>query len=87
MDASDNPAGIEHAVADTPGQTQHLRTGRGHENGNVLGRLERQPGAPQLPHDAFLLHEPELFETVAGFLSAAALRRGLKDTEPADAAM
>jgi homoserine O-acetyltransferase len=28
-------------------------------------------------HDAFLLHEPELFDTVSGFLSAAAAKRGL----------
>jgi homoserine O-acetyltransferase len=28
-------------------------------------------------HDAFLLHEPELFDTIAGFLNAAAARRGL----------
>jgi len=28
-------------------------------------------------HDAFLLHEPELFDAVSGFLSAAAERRGL----------
>ena len=28
-------------------------------------------------HDAFLLHEPELFDTVSGFLSAAATARGL----------
>jgi homoserine O-acetyltransferase/O-succinyltransferase len=28
-------------------------------------------------HDAFLLHEPELFDTISGFLSAAAARRGL----------
>ena len=28
-------------------------------------------------HDAFLLHEPELFGAVSGFLSAAAARRGL----------
>ncbi len=28
-------------------------------------------------HDAFLLEEPELFETVSGFLTAAARRRGL----------
>jgi homoserine O-acetyltransferase/O-succinyltransferase len=31
-------------------------------------------------HDAFLLHEPELFDTVSGFLSAAAARRGLPAT-------
>ncbi len=31
-------------------------------------------------HDAFLLHEPELFDTVSGFLSAAAAKRGLDDT-------
>jgi homoserine O-acetyltransferase len=29
-------------------------------------------------HDAFLLHEPELFDTVRGFLSAAARQRGIK---------
>ena len=28
-------------------------------------------------HDAFLLHEPELFETVSGFLGAAARQRGI----------
>ncbi len=28
-------------------------------------------------HDAFLLHEPELFETISGFLNAAAKTRGL----------
>lgn len=28
-------------------------------------------------HDAFLLHEPELFDTVSGFLNAAGERRGL----------
>jgi homoserine O-acetyltransferase len=28
-------------------------------------------------HDAFLLREPELFDTIAGFLNAAASRRGL----------
>lgn len=28
-------------------------------------------------HDAFLLHEPELFDTISGFLNAAADRRGL----------
>ncbi len=38
-------------------------------------------------HDAFLLHEPELFDTISGFLSAAAKQRGLTETEPADAAM
>ncbi len=31
-------------------------------------------------HDAFLLHEPELFDTISGFLSAAAARRGLPAT-------
>jgi homoserine O-acetyltransferase len=31
-------------------------------------------------HDAFLLHEPELFGAVSGFLSAAAARRGLPAT-------
>ena len=29
-------------------------------------------------HDAFLLHEPELFDTVGGFLSAAARHRDVK---------
>ena len=29
-------------------------------------------------HDAFLLHEPEMFDAVAGFLSAAARARGLE---------
>lgn len=38
-------------------------------------------------HDAFLLNEPELFDTITGFLSAAALRRGLTRSEPADAAL
>jgi homoserine O-acetyltransferase len=28
-------------------------------------------------HDAFLLHEPELFATIRGFLSAAANQRGV----------
>ncbi len=28
-------------------------------------------------HDAFLLHEPELFDTIRGFLSAAARERGV----------
>jgi homoserine O-acetyltransferase len=28
-------------------------------------------------HDAFLLHEPELFDTISGFLSAAADKRGI----------
>ena len=31
-------------------------------------------------HDAFLLHEPELFDTISGFLNAAAARRGLPAT-------
>jgi homoserine O-acetyltransferase len=31
-------------------------------------------------HDAFLLLEPELFETISGFLNAAAARRGLPST-------
>lgn len=31
-------------------------------------------------HDAFLLHEPELFDAVSGFLSAAAEKRGLPAT-------
>jgi homoserine O-acetyltransferase len=35
-------------------------------------------------HDAFLLNEPELFDTISGFLSAAAKRRGLEFAEPAD---
>ncbi|MEG6507872.1 homoserine O-acetyltransferase [Methyloligella sp. 2.7D] len=29
-------------------------------------------------HDAFLLHEPELFDTVRGFVDAAAAKRGVK---------
>ena len=36
-------------------------------------------------HDSFLLDEPELFDTVSGFLNAAARRRGLQAREPADA--
>ena len=32
-------------------------------------------------HDAFLLHEPELFDTIRGFLSAAALKRGVARAE------
>jgi homoserine O-acetyltransferase len=28
-------------------------------------------------HDSFLLHEPELFDTIRGFLAAAALKRGI----------
>ena len=32
-------------------------------------------------HDAFLLHEPELFDTVRGFLGAAARQRGLDDAD------
>jgi homoserine O-acetyltransferase len=28
-------------------------------------------------HDAFLLEEPELFDTISGFLSAAADKRGI----------
>jgi homoserine O-acetyltransferase len=39
-------------------------------------------------HDAFLLHEPELFDTISGFLGAAAARRGLPATcEIADASV
>ncbi len=34
-------------------------------------------------HDAFLLHEPELFGAVAGFLNAAAQKRGLEPPESA----
>ena len=33
--------------------------------------------ASEKGHDAFLLHEPELFETLGGFLNAAAEQRGL----------
>ena len=33
-------------------------------------------------HDAFLLHEPELFATITGFVNAAAERRGLVVAEP-----
>ena len=32
-------------------------------------------------HDSFLLHEPELFDTIRGFLSAAALKRGVVGKE------
>jgi homoserine O-acetyltransferase/O-succinyltransferase len=32
-------------------------------------------------HDAFLLHEPELFDTIGGFLRAAALKRGIVGAE------
>jgi homoserine O-acetyltransferase len=32
-------------------------------------------------HDSFLLHEPELFDTIRGFLSAAALKRGVAGPE------
>ena len=32
-------------------------------------------------HDSFLLHEPELFDTIRGFLSAGALKRGIVGTE------
>lgn len=35
-------------------------------------------------HDAFLLDEPELFETVRGFLGAAARKRGLEGADAAD---
>jgi homoserine O-acetyltransferase len=38
-------------------------------------------------HDAFLLHEPELFGAVAGFLNAAARKRGLRPAEPASRTM
>jgi homoserine O-acetyltransferase len=31
-------------------------------------------------HDAFLLHEPELFDTISGFLNAAAEKRGIATT-------
>lgn len=31
-------------------------------------------------HDAFLLHEPELFDTISGFLNAAAEKRGVAAT-------
>ncbi|MGD9868266.1 MAG: homoserine O-acetyltransferase [Hyphomicrobiales bacterium] len=33
-------------------------------------------------HDAFLLDEPELFDTVSGFIGAAALKRGLPEPPP-----
>jgi homoserine O-acetyltransferase len=29
-------------------------------------------------HDAFLLEEPEFFDTIRGFLNAAATKRGLQ---------
>ncbi|MGH6792903.1 MAG: homoserine O-acetyltransferase, partial [Methyloceanibacter sp.] len=32
-------------------------------------------------HDSFLLHEPELFDTIRGFLSAGALKRGIAGPE------
>ena len=32
-------------------------------------------------HDSFLLHEPELFDTIRGFLSAAAAKRGIAGAE------
>ncbi len=35
-------------------------------------------------HDAFLLHEPELFATVSGFLNSAAEKRGIPPVKPAD---
>ena len=28
-------------------------------------------------HDSFLLHEPELFDTIRGFLGAGAVKRGI----------
>ena len=34
-------------------------------------------------HDAFLLEEPEFFDTVRGFINAAALKRGLKPAKDA----
>ncbi len=34
-------------------------------------------------HDAFLLEEPEFFETIRGFLNAAAIKRGLPDAAKA----
>ena len=37
-------------------------------------------------HDAFLLHEPELFDTIRGFLDSAAERRGLPAPSGGDAA-
>jgi homoserine O-acetyltransferase len=33
-------------------------------------------------HDAFLLHEPELFDTISGFLNAAAEKRGIATAAP-----
>jgi homoserine O-acetyltransferase len=32
-------------------------------------------------HDSFLLHEPELFDTISGFLNAAARHRGIAEAE------
>ena len=32
-------------------------------------------------HDSFLLHEPELFDTIRGFLGAGALKRGVVGAE------
>jgi homoserine O-acetyltransferase len=37
-------------------------------------------------HDAFLLHEPELFDTISGFLNAAAGRRGIAPARTAELA-
>jgi homoserine O-acetyltransferase len=32
-------------------------------------------------HDSFLLHEPELFDTIRGFVNAAARQRGIAEPE------
>jgi homoserine O-acetyltransferase len=32
-------------------------------------------------HDSFLLHEPELFDTIRGFVNAAARQRGIPEAE------
>jgi homoserine O-acetyltransferase len=32
-------------------------------------------------HDSFLLHEPELFDTIRGFLAAGAAKRGIAGAE------
>ena len=48
----------------------------GAERGRGQCKLRRDR-VRQGPYDAFLLKEPELFETITGFLNAAAKRRGL----------
>ncbi len=36
-------------------------------------------------HDSFLLHEPELFDTIRGFLGAAARERGIAEVVTSEA--